>query len=288
MTNRITKNNNFQENRAKERPEFLALADGLMSGLSERSREIMIMRYGLAGEKGETLEHIGAHYSITRERVRQIIADALKNISQKAENPDFKKSEEKIIFTIEENDGIMKESDIVSRLNADGAGEANAIKFFAGCSKKIFFAGEKGEIEKSWVVSKDTLESVRATGARARAVLEKRKRPLSDAEISGSVAKETGFSEEKVFNFLKVFSGIKKSQFGKWGMRDWTEINPKGTREKIYVVLKETKKPLHFTRIASFIDKYKLGKRKAHPQTSRYSGRQRKAVGQGRNPGARF
>ncbi|MDQ1284513.1 MAG: HARE-type protein [Patescibacteria group bacterium] len=267
MINNVEKNNTFQKSRAKERPEFLALADSLMSGLSERSREIMAKRYGLASGKGETLEHIGARYSITRERVRQIIADALKNISQKMEESDFKKAEEKIIFTIEENDGIMKESDIISLLNTDGPSEANAIKFFAGCSKKIYFAGEKGEIEKSWVVSKDILESVREAGVKARAVLEKAKRPMTDAEISGGVGKETDLSEKKIFHFLKVLSKIKRNQFGKWGMRDWTEISPKGTREKIYVVLKETKKPLHFTEIASFIDKYKLGKRKAHPQT---------------------
>jgi DNA-directed RNA polymerase delta subunit len=50
-------------------------------------------------------------------------------------------------------------------------------------------------------------------------------------------------------------------------MRDWTEISPKGTREKVYLILKEGKKPLHFTQIAKLIDQYHLGKRKAHPQT---------------------
>ena len=50
-------------------------------------------------------------------------------------------------------------------------------------------------------------------------------------------------------------------------MTNWAEISPKGTREKVYVILKETKKPLHFTEIAELIDTYKLGARKAHPQT---------------------
>jgi DNA-directed RNA polymerase delta subunit len=62
-------------------------------------------------------------------------------------------------------------------------------------------------------------------------------------------------------------SKIQKNKFGKWGMAHWMEINPKGTREKIYLILNEVKKPLHFTEIAGLIDKYGLGKRKAHPQT---------------------
>jgi DNA-directed RNA polymerase delta subunit len=64
-----------------------------------------------------------------------------------------------------------------------------------------------------------------------------------------------------------VATGIKKNPFGKWGISHWKEINPKGTREKVYLVLKEKKEPLHFTQIAELIDKYKLSKKRAHPQT---------------------
>ena len=45
------------------------------------------------------------------------------------------------------------------------------------------------------------------------------------------------------------------------------EINPKGTRERIYLVMKEHKKPLHFTKIAKVIDDLGISKRKSHPQT---------------------
>ena len=80
---------------------------------------------------------------------------------------------------------------------------------------------------------------------------------------------ERGFlhPESEVIGYLEAAAPIQKNKFGKWGLTHWKEVSPKGTREKVYLVLKENKKPLHFTEIAKLIDKYKLGKRKAHPQT---------------------
>ena len=67
---------------------------------------------------------------------------------------------------------------------------------------------------------------------------------------------------------MKTWIWIKKGNFGKWGLKKWDEISPKGTREKIYLILKETGRPLHFKEIAGLIDKYKLNKKKkSHPQT---------------------
>ena len=52
----------------------LALA---LEGLSEREREVLIMRFGLADGKTRTLEEVGAEFNVTRERVRQLEMKAL-------------------------------------------------------------------------------------------------------------------------------------------------------------------------------------------------------------------
>ena len=48
--------------------------------LSEREKEILIMRFGLDGREPMTLEQIGSYYGLTRERVRQLEAKALKRL----------------------------------------------------------------------------------------------------------------------------------------------------------------------------------------------------------------
>lgn len=52
------------------------LAEAL-EGLSERERQVLVMRFGLADGKPRTLEEVGAHFNVTRERIRQLETKAL-------------------------------------------------------------------------------------------------------------------------------------------------------------------------------------------------------------------
>lgn len=52
--------------------------------LGERERRILEIRYGLGGGQGHTLEEAGAAFGITRERARQIEAEALRTLRQHA------------------------------------------------------------------------------------------------------------------------------------------------------------------------------------------------------------
>lgn len=52
--------------------------------LPNREAEILVMRYGLDGNEPMTLEDIGKKYGVTRERIRQIEAKALKSIRRLA------------------------------------------------------------------------------------------------------------------------------------------------------------------------------------------------------------
>lgn len=247
---------------------FLRLINDLIFDLSPRSQEIIKRRYGIFSEKGETLEKIGKHYNITRERIRQIIAESFKNISKKLSGESFREAEERIIFTINRNNGIIKESDVIKKFNLDGNRESNAIKFFVNCSKKIFKIEERGIMEKSWAVSREVAEQAKEIIAEAESKLKSGGKPMLGREIAGSLVKSnSAFSENQILSFLGISLRVKENKFGKWGMVDWAEISPKGTREKVYLVLKEHGQPLHFTGIAELIDEYKLSKNKTHPQT---------------------
>ena len=52
----------------------------VLNGLSERERKILEMRYGLLDGYARTLEEVGRQYNVTRERIRQIEAKALRKL----------------------------------------------------------------------------------------------------------------------------------------------------------------------------------------------------------------
>jgi RNA polymerase primary sigma factor len=51
-----------------------------LSVLTERERQVLEMRFGLRDGKDYTLEEVGKHFKVTRERIRQIEAKALRKL----------------------------------------------------------------------------------------------------------------------------------------------------------------------------------------------------------------
>jgi RNA polymerase primary sigma factor len=51
-----------------------------LAGLTDREREVLELRYGLIDGKDHTLEEVGKHFEVTRERIRQIEAKALRKL----------------------------------------------------------------------------------------------------------------------------------------------------------------------------------------------------------------
>lgn len=52
----------------------------VLDTLSQREKEVMMMRFGLEDDKPRTLEEIGTHFGVTRERIRQIETKALRKL----------------------------------------------------------------------------------------------------------------------------------------------------------------------------------------------------------------
>jgi RNA polymerase primary sigma factor len=53
-----------------------------LSVLTQREKEVLELRYGLEGTEPMTLEKIGRHLDLTRERVRQIESEALQKLAK--------------------------------------------------------------------------------------------------------------------------------------------------------------------------------------------------------------
>ena len=54
----------------------------LLAQLDPREADIMVLRFGLNGESPLTLEEVGVHFKLTRERVRQIEVRAFEKLQK--------------------------------------------------------------------------------------------------------------------------------------------------------------------------------------------------------------
>jgi RNA polymerase primary sigma factor len=57
-----------------------AIKDLIETGLTEREAKVLMMRFGIGMNTDHTLEEVGKQFNVTRERIRQIEAKALRKL----------------------------------------------------------------------------------------------------------------------------------------------------------------------------------------------------------------
>lgn len=70
-----------------------------------------------------------------------------------------------------------------------------------------------------------------------------------------------------IYSIIRATDKIRQNKFGHWGHSAWREITPKTINDKIHLVLKNKKKPMHFEEIAEHINNVKFDKKVANPAT---------------------
>src|SRR5205814_584709 len=74
-------------------------------------------------------------------------------------------------------------------------------------------------------------------------------------------------SEGEVQLAMSVSKNLAKNIFNEVGLASWSEIKPKGVRDKAFIVLKKSKEPKHFSEIAKLINVSGFNNKKANVQT---------------------
>jgi|GEM_PF-11272 len=74
-------------------------------------------------------------------------------------------------------------------------------------------------------------------------------------------------SNKILYSIIKAIKKIEQNKFGFWGADSWKEIKPKTINDKIYLVLKNNGKPMHFFEIANNINEIVFDRKKANPAT---------------------
>ncbi len=261
------KKNNYFKKKINPKFSFFKALKEVSFKFPERSQKIIEMRFGISGKGPQTLEFIGNHYQVSRERVRQIIKEIIRKVKLGKNRVCLETAFEKIEFVVEKNNGIISKKELLAELGEDQK-ERGAIEFILNCADKLECKKEKEKLEDSVILAGFDFKFWEEIIEKTKLILEEEKKVFTEDQLFKKVTeKGMKIGRKEFFCYISVSKEIRKNNFGKWGLAHWSEINPKGTREKTLLVMKEVKKPLHYSEVAKLIERYKLNKRAVHPQT---------------------
>lgn len=258
-----------KEIKSSENFSFSEVVKRASKDINKRTMDIIADRFGFFGREPQTLDSIGKKHGITRERVRQIIQDSVKKIRKNSQNSKYLSEAENIFeFTLKDNYGIIRRDKLVKFL-AKSQEEHPFIEFVLHCSLVTKSINNKNEVNDAIVSISFDIQEWKEVKNLTKEILDEKGNTFTEEELySHFVKKNPGFDRKKLIAFLSVSHEIKRNNFKKWGIHHWEEIKPRGTRQKAHLVLKEVGEPLHFSKVAECIDKFKLSdNKKTHPQT---------------------
>jgi hypothetical protein len=244
-------------------------ASALIKNLSPRNRDIISRRFGLKTGKKETLESIGKSYGITRERVRQIEEFSIGQLSKASAGvsdvANFVSLAKEILTG---NSGVMRESEVFKAFSGndkENVVNASLVFILTVAGEPVRFS-ENDMFHSFWSFDKQSVASFKENASKLVGALEKVRKPLAETELV-SFAENASVSAKSLNVLLSVSKELGKNVFGEVGLISWSDIKPKGVRDKAYLVLKKENSPKHFGDIAKLINTTGFSDRKANTQT---------------------
>ncbi|MBU4347978.1 hypothetical protein KJ671_00535 [Patescibacteria group bacterium] len=252
------------------------LLDQILSILNSRQKDVIERRFGLRDGKPITLAELGNNYSITRERVRQIEAESLKELRKFIKGGIL----DKLLTTTSKHVKNMGGARRETLLLADFQlllGEKtspmfnNQIKFLLELDGSFKYYTEDGEFYSYWYQEDAKQKKIIGFITKLVKYMKTKKEKVLSHNSVDKVFKEAikpnNLKDLIALNYISISKNFHINNFGDFGLSSWKEINPRTICDWAYMVLKKEKKSLHFTEIANAIKVYKNVDKKINSQT---------------------
>ncbi|GAC1387093.1 MAG: hypothetical protein NVS1B7_5910 [Candidatus Saccharimonadales bacterium] len=219
----------------------------------EREREIISRRFGLF-DRRETLEQIGELLGITRERVRQLekaVISRLKTLAESNQLPHLNEVQTILKDKVIEMGNAARISDLSSALAKDSSRIIQSrVSFLAQLCPDLAVIEDNDHFFHAVGVA--AVHNEKAIKDNIGQIIETVKK-IGEPTTIEEIAKIIGHSDSKNTRALASISKSLATLNGRWGLTKWPMVNPKNIRDKIYVILKENGKHMHFNEIAEAI-----------------------------------
>lgn len=219
----------------------------------EREREIVARRFGLFDRK-ETLEQIGEMLGITRERVRQLEKSVVTKLRAAAEQgtlPNIADFQTQVLEILSKSGEVSRVSQLTAKLTDEASREEQArVAFLSQLAPELAVVQEDDNFFYS--VSIKSVYDEKALKSKVASLIETIKK-IGEPKAIEDIAKAANIADPAQAASLASTSKALATLNGRWGLVKWPMVNPKNIRDKIYVILKENGKQMHFNEISAAI-----------------------------------
>lgn len=232
--------------------------DQILMLLSERERFVIEKRFALDAPDRSTLEEIGQHFDVTRERVRQIEKNAMQKLTRNINNFDIFEVNHVALEILQEHGGFLSEDRMISKLLVRDTGyQGHALLFVLSLDKRFNRFTNTIAFKPYFRVSEFGNAEVQQVTAEAMKILKKQGDVMSIQELRNDIVSAATdlekFSEQGIISLLEIHKSFKVLDDTSVGLVAWKHIHPRTLRDKIFFVLRKDKKPMHFVAIANAI-----------------------------------
>ncbi|TSC89254.1 MAG: hypothetical protein G01um10143_635 [Parcubacteria group bacterium Gr01-1014_3] len=233
----------------------------ILVGLPVRHKEVLEGRYGLTSADSKTLAELGTKYNLTRERIRQIEALALKTVKAKAASVDLASFVSAVSANLK-NAGNCRREDFLSgdlvSLATDKEPVAllsNKVKFLLEVCGSFKFAKETDDHRAHWHIGSD--DQKKALGFVSKVLNGWNSKKGEYNAVFASTAKAANLTDSVAMGYAAISKHVAVNRYGEVGPSAAAEINPKTARDWAYLVLKKEQRPMHFNELAKKVSELK-------------------------------
>jgi len=222
----------------------------------EREREIITRRFGLY-DRRETLEQIGELLGITRERVRQLekaILSKLKSATVNGKVSAVNSIEKILVRELSEMGRVARVQDLADVLlgGTSTQHDRSRVAFIAELAPALTVIDQSDNYFHSVGIREYGDEKkIKEEVDKIVSVVKKHGEPLTIEQLHDQL----NFEHPNYVRALASVSKLLAHLGNNWGLVKWPTVNPKNIRDKIYVILLEANKPMHFSEISAAIRK---------------------------------
>jgi hypothetical protein len=253
--------------------DLTPLIENLLLLLSDKEKIVITKRFNLDGTRKHTLEEIGQEFSVTRERIRQIEKNALSKMKRNVFNTSFKFLHALVTNVVGENGGLICEKDLVSSL--DGV-VPDDLELNEDQLHLAFVLHDDLESIGNTINFHPHLRDRQITDYTIKHVANQLVNQLQKYGDVRDVARvhqdmkklfeETDFNIPKTKSLISIDKRLTLIDDGMVGLLEWRHIHPRTLRDKILFILRNEKKPLHFTYISEKIEGANFDNKKVNVQ----------------------